>query len=383
MAERFYVDIHVIETLPPSCVNRDDTGSPKTAIYGGVTRARVSSQAWKRAMREEFKEMLSETELGKRTKHLPDLVAKEIERAYPEFESKADALAREIIAAGEFKLDKNKPETSVLQFVSPAQVRALARLAVENQVELESKAAAAKAESKEEGKKKKKGALKEKVLQALKENPSFDIALFGRMVAEAPDLKYDAAAQVAHAISTHEVHNDFDYFTAVDDWDGVVGAGHIGLMEFNSATLYRYATVNVQELQKHFCAEIPQIIRCFAEAFICSMPTGKQNSYANGVRPDAVYVTVRRDRPVNMAGAFEKPVVPGKDGYAKRSVSRLADYAKETYALYYSEPEFKAAVGKGAEQFAEPMSLSELLQELEKHVADKLSAGGLSAGGKS
>ena len=43
MKKRLYVDFHVLQTVPPSCINRDDTGSPKTAIYGGVTRARVSS----------------------------------------------------------------------------------------------------------------------------------------------------------------------------------------------------------------------------------------------------------------------------------------------------------------------------------------------------
>lgn len=41
--ERLYVDFHVVQTVPPSCVNRDDTGRPKTAFYGGANRARVSS----------------------------------------------------------------------------------------------------------------------------------------------------------------------------------------------------------------------------------------------------------------------------------------------------------------------------------------------------
>ena len=76
--ERIYVDLHVLQTVPPSCVNRDDTGSPKTARYGGVTRARVSSQAWKRVMRLKFQEMLTADEVSKRTKLVVDLIAKEI-----------------------------------------------------------------------------------------------------------------------------------------------------------------------------------------------------------------------------------------------------------------------------------------------------------------
>ena len=54
MENRLFVDIHAIQSLPPSNVNRDDTGSPKTAIYGGVRRSRVSSQSWKRAIRQYF-----------------------------------------------------------------------------------------------------------------------------------------------------------------------------------------------------------------------------------------------------------------------------------------------------------------------------------------
>lgn len=88
--------------------------------------------------------------------------------------------------------------------------------------------------------------------KALKDNPSVDIALFGRMAASDPTLNYDAAAQVAHAISTHTIQNEYDYFTAVDDLqdDDNAGAGHLGTVEFNSSTLYRYANVNVTELSK-------------------------------------------------------------------------------------------------------------------------------------
>lgn len=86
MKKRLYVDFHVLQTVPPSCINRDDTGSPKTAIYGGVTRARVSSQAWKHAMRQAFVEesLLDEEDVGKRTKKVTELVEKEIAALAPE-----------------------------------------------------------------------------------------------------------------------------------------------------------------------------------------------------------------------------------------------------------------------------------------------------------
>lgn len=212
--KRLYVDFHVLQTVPPSCVNRDDTGSPKTAVYGGAVRARVSSQAWKHAMRVMFTEEMSDAvETGYRTKKGTDLVAKQIKALAPD----ADALklAQKVIADAGIKSDDKG--TKALFFMSTAQAKALAELAVEGCKD------------------------KKQYKEALKAAPSADMALFGRMVADAPSLNYDAAAQVAHSISTHTVQNEFDYFTAVDDCapEDNAGAGHLGTVEYNSATLYR------------------------------------------------------------------------------------------------------------------------------------------------
>ena len=189
--KRLYVDFHVLQTVPPSCVNRDDTGSPKTAVYGGATRARVSSQAWKHAIRKMFaEEMADMVETGKRTLKATDLVAGELAALAPELDDarlKKDAKKALENAGIKLKDDNN----AALLFLSTAQARALARLAAED------------CEEKDDYKK------------ALKENPSVDMALFGRMVASDPSLNYDAAAQVAHSISTHAVQNEFDYFTAI------------------------------------------------------------------------------------------------------------------------------------------------------------------------
>ena len=247
--KRLYVDFHVLQTVPPSCVNRDDTGSPKTAVYGGAVRARVSSQAWKHAMRVMFTgEMSDAVETGYRTKKGTDLVAKQIKALAPDKD--ALKLAQKVIADAGIKSDDKG--TKALFFMSTAQAKALAELAVEGCKD------------------------KKQYKEALKEAPSADMALFGRMVADDPSLNYDAAAQVAHSISTHTVQNEFDYFTAVDDCapEDNAGAGHLGTVEYNSATLYRYATVNVLELVRTLGAEqAAQTVRAFGEAFIRSMPT--------------------------------------------------------------------------------------------------------------
>ena len=347
--KRLYVDFHVLQTVPPSCVNRDDTGSPKTAVYGGAVRARVSSQAWKHAMRMMFTgEMSDAVETGYRTKKGTDLVAKQIKALAPDKD--ALKLAQKVIADAGIKSDDKG--TKALFFMSTAQAKALAELAVEGCKD------------------------KKQYKEALKAAPSADMALFGRMVADDPSLNYDAAAQVAHSISTHTVQNEFDYFTAVDDCapEDNAGAGHLGTVEYNSATLYRYATVNVLELVRTLGAEqAAQTVRAFGEAFIRSMPTGKQNSFANRTLPDAVYVTLRQDQPVNLCGAFEKPVRKSEEGYAEPSKMALKQYAKELYNTFAEAPEQSFTVGTGLEELAQPMPLNTMLAVLEKAVEEKLS----------
>ncbi|MBQ7143605.1 MAG: type I-E CRISPR-associated protein Cas7/Cse4/CasC [Oscillospiraceae bacterium] len=361
--EHCYVDIHVLQTVPPSCVNRDDTGSPKTAVYGGVTRARVSSQAWKRAVRLEFRNLFAPEQLGTRTKRIVGEVAAEIERLEPLLlPGMAEEKAQAALESAGLSIKDAEKGTDALFFLSSAQAKALAELTVQ-----------------EDGLSGK--AKKEAYQAALKAAPSIDMALFGRMVAADPSLNYDAAAQVAHSISTHAVQNEFDYFTAVDDRapEDNAGAGHIGTTEFNSATLYRYATVNVQELAGLLGAEdAVEAVKGFVRAFCSSMPTGKQNSFANRTTPDLVYVTVRGDQPVNLAGAFEKPVRAGTEGFVIPSEKALASYARQTYASFVSAPLLALGCSRTEElsELAELLPLSELVERLSASVKAYLTDGG-------
>ena len=348
MNKRLYVDFHILQTVPPSCINRDDTGSPKTAVYGGVTRARVSSQAWKHAMRAAFAEN-ARLDVGKRTKKAAELVKEQILVLDPE-QKKADKMAKEALKYVGIKSD-DKKGTDALIFISSAQAKALAELAVG-------------------------GCTKdEKYEEALIENPSADMVLFGRMVAQKASLNYDAAAQVAHSISTHAVQNEYDYFTAVDDCQAEdnAGAGHLGTVEYNSSTLYRYATVNVMELAGQLgAAQAAETVRAFGEAFLFSMPTGKQNTFANRTLPDAVYVTLRKDQPVNLCGAFEQAVPRSAQGYAAPSKAALAQYAQQMYSSFAEAPAQSFTVGSGLEVLAPAQTAKAMLDALEKAVRDAL-----------
>jgi CRISPR system Cascade subunit CasC len=322
------VDVHVIQSVPPSNLNRDDAGSPKTAVYGGVRRARVSSQAWKRATRRDFEGYLGTSEFGVRTKRAMELLGKRIEALQPDVdESVALGKAKSTLEAAGLKTKaarkaaEGTPElTEYLVFFSNQQLDKLAQLAVDA------------------GDGSPTGAAAKKVL---KEGNSFDLALFGRMVANDADLNVDAACQVAHALSTHAVTNEFDYYTAVDDKnpEEETGAGMIGTVEFNSATLYRYATVNVGALHDNLGhpEATARAIEAFVRSFVQSMPTGKQNTFANGTLPEAVVVMVRDGQGVNLVGAFED-AVPVADGYVAASCRALATYAKEVADAYAASP---------------------------------------------
>lgn len=340
-----YVDIHVLQTVPPSCVNRDDTGSPKTAVYGGVTRARVSSQSWKHAMRMMFKDIFTDEQVGVRTKKIVDLIIEKLDKLGYEGNKEKEAL-KALENAG-IKVKKDN-QVDALFFMSPKQAEVLAKLVVENVSD--------KAEYK----------------AALKEFPSIDIALFGRMVASDPSINYDASAQVAHSISTHEVNNEYDYFTAVDDLSAEdnAGAGHLGTVEFNSSTLYRYATVNVRELFKSLGTDTPKAVEGFAKAFLISMPTGKQNTFANRTVPDFAYITVREDQPVNLAGAFEAPVRADQNGYVLKSIKALTDYADKTYKTFVDAPKNAYYIGTCESSIASQVSMKQLMDELFAQVSD-------------
>lgn len=312
---RTIVEVHALQTVPPSNVNRDDTGSPKTATFGGKRRARVSSQAWKRATRRAFESVLDKRDLGVRTKRVVDLVSAQIVEQRPDLAEQSAALAEGIVASTGLKLEKAKrpkaggeatehQETGYLVFVSRRQVELLADKAIELAAS-DDVAAALKA-------------FRGKGL--LNTDHAIDVSLFGRMVADDTALNVDAAAQVAHAISVHAVDNEYDYFTAVDDVkhgavDEDSGAGMIGTVEFNSSTLYRYATVDVNRLQDNLgdATAARRAVQAFVQAFVESMPTGKQNTFANRTLPEAVVVTVRDTQSVNLVGAFEDAVTAQGD----------------------------------------------------------------------
>jgi len=362
--DRVYVDVHVLQTVPPSCVNRDDTGSPKTAIYGGAVRARVSSQSWKKAMRDMFKDIFPTQKLGVRTKLIVKMVSDAIsQQGGP---PNSEEMAVQILNNAGLKIKSAEKGTDALFFISYAQANALAKLALEDPDTIKAKV---------------NRNTKNKIQAALRQSPGVDIALFGRMVADDPSLNTDACAQVAHSISTHRVSNEYDYFTAVDDLspEDSAGAGHIGTVEFNSSTLYRYATVAVHQLYRELKEDTAKAVQGFVRAFVCSMPTGKQNTFANRTLPDALLVTLRTDQPINLVGAFEKPVNAGKnseDGFVSASARAFVDHAKKVYGDWLKEPNLALVTGDLLSELGDKQPFDNLLNILTKEIENRFDIGG-------
>ncbi|OIV38220.1 type I-E CRISPR-associated protein Cas7/Cse4/CasC [Mangrovactinospora gilvigrisea] len=397
MTSRIILDIHALQNVPPSNLNRDDTGAPKTAVYGGVIRPRVSSQAWKRATRRAFDDLLDARELGVRTKRVTELLADRIRALSSEID---EVTARELAAetlrtatGSKIEVPKRRagakkdadaespeaaPESSYLMFLSSRQFDGLAELAVEGAADI-------------------KGFLKNKdnkarAKQIANSRHSVDIALFGRMIADSADINVDAAAQVAHAIAVHRGDTESDYFTAVDDrnTDAEPGAGMIGTVDFNSATLYRYAALDVDLLERNLgkglreneapATPVRRAVETFVHGFLASLPTGKINTFGNHTLPDAVVVKLRSARPISFVSAFEKPVLADHEsgGYMEAGCAALADYIPEIERAFGAESTatWVLRVGPNTHKIAdlgtEVASLSALVQSVGAAVAERL-----------
>lgn len=334
-----YVEIHLLQTIPYANLNRDDLGSPKSVRFGYADRTRVSSQCWKRAVRQEVE--TSSGDVCKRTRRLPHAVqSRLVNRGWePELASYAAAqvmatLATIAVKADGFKVDKDTGEAQVLFYLPERAFDELADICVQQRERLTALRSGAV--------KLKKGEAPlpaDAVREAMKRRNDV-INLFGRMLAELPGTNVDGAVQVAHAFTTHATDPQVDFFTAVDDLKAdadQAGSGHMNSAEFSTGTFYRYASVNLEDLAKNLGgdrATAVELTTAFLSAFITAMPQAKKNSTAPFTVPDLAYVAVRSDRPVSLASAFETPVrAPLDSGYAEPSRRQLADYAGRIYRL--------------------------------------------------
>ena len=316
------IEFHILQSFPVSCLNRDDVGAPKSAVIGGVERARVSSQCWKRAVRTELHNMGIQT--ADRTK----LVAKKIaEQCVMLGATEEEGLECGRAVAAMFAKTVKEDKSDTLFFISNAEAAALAKACESTSDSGEKKFAAP---SDKEVKKLLKGAVNTAM-------DGLDIALFGRMVANAPELNVEAAASFAHAISTHKAVAEIDFFTAVDDLDNEdPGAGHMGSLEFNSATYYRYISLDLGQLAANLrTEELDEAVQAFTKALFVAHPAARQTTMAALCPWNYAIVTVRKGQSLQMP--FNTPVRPVKgEDMVSASIEQLKKRFADIERMYGS-----------------------------------------------
>jgi CRISPR system Cascade subunit CasC len=308
------LELHILQSFPVTCLNRDDVGAPKSALFGGIERARVSSQCWKRAIRLMAKELAPDSFGGDRTRYILPALKKAL--AGKGLDENAATKAADELADAAFgkKDEKHEGAVKTLFYTSPMEIDAVVSAYCDET----------------DPKKKVKAAIK--VLQGSVKDKA-DISVFGRMVADDHSLMVEGAGMFSHAVSTHKVSNEIDFFTAVDDLkpEESEGAGHMGTNEFNSACYYRYIALNLDLLknQSHLAIlsdeEFRAVVDAFIRASVLAVPNARKNSMMGFNPPEYVLGTIREGQPVSLVNAFEKAVKPGQGGYVEESVKRMED----------------------------------------------------------
>lgn len=331
---KMFVELHMIQNFGPSCLNRDDTNTPKDCQFGGFRRARISSQCLKRAIRDYFKSQIDEFsgKLGIRTRMLPKKIIDILVGEGKDEESATDVVKKVLnLKKFEFKTDKKDvKKTEVLLFLNNDTPKQIAGAIINNWDGLN-----AKTISKTDLKK------LDSIFNEIKDELNIDIALFGRMVASKTDLMVDAACYVAHALSTHKVDMEMDFYTAVDDLQerDEGGAAMMGIIMYNSSCFYRYSVLDLNQLLSNLKGKqdlAVSVLKRYIEASINAIPTGKQTSMAAFNKPDFIMATIRSDQPWSLTNAFADPVKVGfkNTDLINQSITKFEKYLKDMMELY-------------------------------------------------
>ena len=337
------IELHMLQSFPVNCLNRDLFGSPKSTVFGGVPRARISSQCWKRAIRQAAKEESPMFE-GKRSKYFYDQLILRLEEC-GQSETEAASIAAAIVSATKIKLDKGNIAKSLFYF-SPEELKAAVN-AYLNCPQPKNKVASA---ARELGRVTRDGV---------------DIAFFGRMVADT-DLTLEGAAMFSHAISVNRVDNDLDFFTAVDDLSPKekTGSAHMGDLEFNTACYYRYIALNLDLLadDDHLAIltadERKLAVAVFLRSCALAVPAARKNSMLASTVPGFILGIARQGAPLSLANAFEIPV-KGESPLSK---------AREAMLTHWQELKKLYGITADCEAILPEKPLDQIIRELVEYV---------------
>ncbi len=379
------IEIHTIQSFPPANLNRDENGMPKSTIFGGYPRARISSQCQKRAVREFYHENcgLDASLFANRSRSENWIaeIATKLEAEGVDSEQSEKAAACVVTVFTDKKETKGKRKKSekkgddaaestdkaekgdTILFLGNTEVQSIVHFLKANWQKVEADISV------------KEPALSKEIVDGIKatvevKNKPGDVALFGRMMANLPSGKVDAAVQMAHAISVNKLQQEFDFFTAVNDLPGASGADHLGETGYNSSTYYRFTNIDLQQLETNLgsSVELENIVKAFANAFIQAIPTGHQNSFAAHSLPALVMIIVRKGQPISLADAFEMPIRPsGENSLLDNAVKLIDQYWLDLNKMYSDHhPKYIGVITREA--------LARNLKGLKSHQKESVSA---------
>ncbi len=333
------IELHILQSFPVTCLNRDDLGSPKSALFGGANRARISSQCLKRAIRLTATELCPDSFKGQRTRLVVEPLIERLAKtgiARDQAVEAAKAVAGELATLDEKAEKDGKLKVKTLMFLSPAELDAITAVLAD----------AIKAGGKPKELTKAAGKAARSV--ALKD--AADIAIFGRMVASDHSLTVEGAGLFSHALSTHKVDNEVDFFAAVDDAQSrdEAGAGMTGTLEFNSATYYRYAGLNLGLLEEHlFTLDNGQrrtVVDAFLRAVVLAVPRARKNSMNGATLPHCVLGVVKdQGQPLQLINAFETPIT-SRNGFVAPSAEALKAHHEQLKKTWTIATKAEAAI---------------------------------------
>lgn len=327
-----FLQLHLLTSYPPANLNRDDLGRPKTAVIGGTTRLRISSQSLKRAWRtsdifqEKFGQITPDGTSGIRTKQYGEVIyATLLDGGIGE--KKALEWARSLAGCfGKIKKDKepfpNNLHIEQLAFISPEEQHSVH--------ELITHLIATNTDPSDEQ------------LDLLRmQNSAADLALFGRMLAKNPSYNIEAAIQVGHAFSVQKISVEDDFFTAVDDLntkEDDVGAGHMGDIEFASGIFYTYINIDRELLLKNLsgCDNSKndiwtRAIQAIVESAAKVSPTGKQNSFGSRAYSHYVLAELGNQQPRSLALAYVNDI---RGNMLEESILKIEETRDKMTAVY-------------------------------------------------
>jgi len=362
------LELHLIQSFPPANLNRDENGMPKSTVFGGRPRARISSQCQKRAVRLHYQKYsdVSPDQFANRSRSwLSELQSLLTQAEIPEKHAESSAkLALKFLGAEE---DSQKPrKTKTILFLGQTELKAISNILVKNWADIEPGLTG----DKQELPKKVTNAIEKALVETGKPG---DVALFGRMMASLPTVNVDAAVQMAHAISVNTLQQEFDFFTAVDDLGGndETGADHIGETGYNSSTYYRFATLDTEQLAQNLggTEHLEAVIKAFINAFVQAIPSGHQNGFAAHTRPALVMAVVRKGQPISLVDAFEDPITPKNGASLLENAVRAMDTHWADLTKMYGESNLKY---KGIVTLGKLSTHLEALKNCEKTSVEEL-----------